>query len=112
MVGEVGRKRMSEIHYRESRIARALGDPAKYTIINILLNHGPLLVKEISQRVRRAQPTVSYHLSKLKGLEIVRYETKVEGTYYWIKYPRELKAIIDNLRSFVKRAQRNLEKDT
>ncbi len=108
----IGDKPMKEILYRESRIARALGEPSKYAIIVLLLERGPMNVYEIVKKVRRSQPTVSHHLSKLKSLEVVRYEAKSDGVYYWIKYPQELRSILKSLKMFIKRTQRGLEYET
>lgn len=105
-------KPMKEIVYRESRVARVLGDPAKYAITNLLLRRGPLNGIEIAKEVRRSKSTVSHHLSKLRGLEIVRYETKNDGVYYWIKYPKELRAIINTLKAFIKRTRKGLASET
>ncbi|MEO0185211.1 MAG: metalloregulator ArsR/SmtB family transcription factor [candidate division WOR-3 bacterium] len=98
-----GIKPMKEIHYRESRVAKGLGDPAKYAITKLLLDTGPLSVNEIAKSVRRSQPTVSHHLAQLKNLEIVRYEARSSGSFYWIKYPEEIRRIIKSLNIFVNR---------
>lgn len=105
-------KPMKEALYRESRVARALGEPARYVITNLLLKHGPLQVTEIVKRVRRSQPTVSHHLAVLRGLEIVRYETKPEGVYYWIKYSKEVRRVLESLRDFVARTQKGLGEES
>ncbi|UCD19699.1 MAG: winged helix-turn-helix transcriptional regulator [candidate division WOR-3 bacterium] len=102
-------KPMKEVLYRESRVAKALGEPARYLITILLLKHGPLQVSEIAKRTRRSQPTVSHHLSVLKGLEIVRYETKPEGVYYWIKYPDAVRLILESFGRFIRRTQIGLE---
>ena len=104
-------KPMKEELYRASRVARALGDPAKYMIVSILFRHGQLSVVEIAKEVRRSKSTISHHLSILRGLDIVRYEVKADGVYYWIKYPEDLRAIQESLRQFVQRAQKGLTSD-
>ena len=104
-------KPMKESLYRESRVARALGEPARYLITHLLLKHGPLSVSDIVKRVRRSQPTVSHHLSILKNLEVVRYDTKPEGIYYWIKYPKETNMILESLYEYVRRVQKGIEED-
>ena len=109
---EIHSKPMKEIVYRESRIAKVLGDPAKYAIINLLLRHGAMSVGEIAKTVHRAESTVSHHLSMLRSLEIVRYEAKTSGVYYWIKYPKELKLILKALNIFFKRSLERLEHET
>jgi DNA-binding transcriptional ArsR family regulator len=104
-------KPMKEALYRESRIAKALGEPARYLIAVLLLKYGPLQVSEIVKRIRRSQPTVSHHLAVLRGLEIVRYETKPEGIYYWIKYPKEVRQILVSFRQYILRTQKGLEEE-
>jgi DNA-binding transcriptional ArsR family regulator len=105
-------KPMKESLYRESRIAKALGEPARYMITILLLKHGPLQVSEIVKRIRRSQPTVSHHLSVLRGLEIVRYETKSEGIYYWIKYPKEIRKVLVSLKEFIERTHEGLAEES
>jgi DNA-binding transcriptional ArsR family regulator len=105
-------KPMKEIVYRESRVARVLGDPAKYAITNLLLRRGPLNGIEIANRVRRSKSTVSHHLNMLRNLEIVRYEVKNDGVYYWIKYPKELRDILKTLKVFVRRTRKGFATET
>ena len=105
-------KPMREILYRATRVAKVLGEPSKYAIIDLLLRLNPLTVSDIASKVRRAQPTVSYHLAALRSLEIVRYEARSNGVYYWIKYPKELRVIKNALLDFVRRTQRGLDHDT
>jgi len=104
-------KPMKEVLYRESRLARILGDPAKYVIVNVLLNEGPLTVNEIVRRVSRSQPTVSHHLARLRSAELVRYEVKSDGSYYWIKYSREVKEVVEALNKFVNRTLHRVHAD-
>jgi DNA-binding transcriptional ArsR family regulator len=105
-------KPMKEALYRESRVAKALGEPARYVITHLLLKYGPLQVSEIVKRIRRSQPTVSHHLAVLRSLEIVRYDTKPEGIYYWIKYPKEIHNILESLKEFIQRTQKGLNTET
>ncbi|MGB9721509.1 MAG: ArsR/SmtB family transcription factor [bacterium] len=104
MTNTIHKKRlMLEVLYRESRIAKALGEPPKMAIVNLLLRKGPLTLTEIANAIHRSKTTSCYHLSKLKALEIVRYETKESGVYYWIKYEKELKELLNALSKFVNR---------
>lgn len=105
-------KPMKEILYRESRVAKALGDPAKYAIIDYLIKNGPANVSEIAEAIHRHIATASYHLAKLRNLEIVRYEVKTDGVYYWIKYPNELRAVMKTLENFVMRTLKRVNHDT
>ena len=94
---------MLELLYRSCRVASAFGKPAKLAIIDLLIKRGPLTLYEISEAIHRSKPTTCQHLSKLKNLDIVRFETKTKGTKYWIKYPEEVKIILDSIEAFVKR---------
>ncbi|MEO0106569.1 MAG: winged helix-turn-helix domain-containing protein [candidate division WOR-3 bacterium] len=107
------RKRpMLEVLYRESRVAKALGEPPKMAIVNLLLRRGPLTLSEIANSIHRSKTTTCYHLSKLKGLEIVRYETKENGVHYWIKYEREIREILNTLSKFVNRSLKGIYWET
>jgi DNA-binding transcriptional ArsR family regulator len=109
-MGRIHREKpMKEILYRESRVAKALGEPSKYAIVQLLLKHAPLNVSEIVKNLKRSQSTISHHLAALRSLEIVRFETKADGVYYWIKYPQELRTILNALEVFIKRTQRGIE---
>ncbi|OGC38827.1 hypothetical protein A2Y85_05320 [candidate division WOR-3 bacterium RBG_13_43_14] len=109
---DFSKKPMVEIIYRQSRIAKALGQPAKYSIIDFLLNSGPTSLDRLSKAIHRSKTTTCYHLSKLKSLELVRYETKTSGVIYWIKYEPELRGIIQALESYIKRAMKNIGSET
>ncbi len=106
------RKPMLELLYRESRIAKALGEPPKMAIVNLLLRKGPLTLTEIARAIHRSKTTTCYHLSKLKGLEIVRYETNEDGVHYWIKYESELEEVIKALSKFVNRTLKGIYYET
>lgn len=103
---------MKEMLYRQSRIARALGEPPKYAILHFLLKKGPQSLGNIAKAIHRSRTTTCYHLSKLKGLEIVRYETKANGVLYWIKYRSEITNIVSGLERFVKRTLTGVHADT
>jgi ArsR family transcriptional regulator len=60
---------------------RALGDPTRLRIMR-LLQEAPLNVSEIVSLVGVGQSSVSHHLSKLKGLELISEERQAGYTYY------------------------------
>lgn len=64
-----------------SKAFRALGDPTRLRIIR-LLSETKLNVTEVMQVVGVAQSSVSHHLAKLKGLELIREERQAGFTYY------------------------------
>src|SRR5688500_15940404 len=64
-----------------SQSFRALGDPTRLRILR-LVAEAPLNVSELVQLVGVAQPSVSHHLAKLRGLELIREERQAGFTYY------------------------------
>ena len=64
-----------------SKAFRALGDPTRLRIMR-LLSETKLNVTEVMQVVGVAQSSVSHHLAKLKGLELIREERQAGFTYY------------------------------
>jgi 2-polyprenyl-3-methyl-5-hydroxy-6-metoxy-1,4-benzoquinol methylase len=65
---------------------RALGDPTRLRILR-LVGEAPLNVTEIVSLVGVGQSSVSHHLSKLKGLELIREERQAGFTYYSLAVP-------------------------
>ncbi len=64
-----------------SEAFRALGDPTRLRILR-LVGEAPLNVSELVSLVGVAQSSVSHHLSKLKGLELIREARQAGFTYY------------------------------
>ncbi|MFL5321983.1 MAG: ArsR/SmtB family transcription factor [Myxococcaceae bacterium] len=64
-----------------SQSFRALGDPTRLRILR-LVAEAPLNVSELVSLVGVAQPSVSHHLGKLRGLELIREERANGFTYY------------------------------
>src|SRR5262249_35044545 len=65
---------------------RALGDPTRLRILR-LVGEAPLNVSEIVSLVGVAQSSVSHHLSRLRGLELIREERQAGYTYYSLSLP-------------------------
>jgi len=103
--------RIIEKKYRGSIICRILGYPIRYAIVKMLLERGPLELDDIVKEVKRAKNTVCEHLSKLKLVNIVRYEKEHGRTIYFVKYPEELTILLDSCEKLVKRATKGLETD-
>lgn len=64
-----------------SQSFRALGDPTRLRILR-LVAEAPLNVSELVSLVGVAQPSVSHHLGKLRGLELIKEERQSGFTYY------------------------------
>ena len=64
---------------------RALGDPARVRIINLLATCGePVCVCELIPSVGLAQATVSHHLKKLVDVGLLEREQRSKWAYYSI----------------------------
>jgi ArsR family transcriptional regulator len=64
-----------------SKTFQVLGDPTRLRILR-LLTETPLNVSEVVQVVGVAQSSVSHHLARLKGLQLIREERQAGFTYY------------------------------
>lgn len=64
-----------------SQAFRALGDPTRLRILR-LVSQAPLNVSELVSLVGVAQSSVSHHLGKLRGLDLIREERQAGFTYY------------------------------
>lgn len=83
-----------EKRYRGSVLCRILGYPIAHAIVKMLLENGPMDLTQITDSVRISKPGVLAHLRKLKIANIIRYEKSWPKTYYWIKYPEEVRAVL------------------
>lgn len=62
---------------------RALGDPARVRIVNVLATAGtPVCVCELIEPLGLAQPTVSHHLKKLLDAGLVDREQRGRWAYF------------------------------
>ena len=62
---------------------RALGDPARVRIVNVLATTGaPVCVCELIEPLGLAQPTVSFHLKKLLDAGLVEREQRGRWAYF------------------------------
>ena len=78
------RKMIPELHYRSSRICRVLGNPTAYEIVKLLKNT-EMRPTEISSAFGLSLPTICDTLRSLRQLDLVRYETRQDGKFYFIK---------------------------
>ena len=66
---------------------KALGDPTRLRILR-LVGEAPLNVSELVSLVGVAQSSVSHHLGKLRGLDLIKEERQAGYTYYSIALPQ------------------------
>ena len=70
---------------RMARVARALGDPVRLQLIDVLRkNAGKVCVCELVPLFDLAQPTVSHHLKVLREAGLVGSERQGLWAYYFV----------------------------
>jgi ArsR family transcriptional regulator len=77
---------------------RALGDPVRVRIINIVANSSePICICDLVDELGLAQPTVSHHVRKLADLELLVREERGKWTYLTIgaQACRRLGSLVD-----------------
>ena len=71
---------------RMARIAKALGDPIRLTLVDVLRKHaGKVCVCELVPLFHLSQPTVSHHLKVLRDAGIVASEREGLWSFYYVK---------------------------
>ena len=64
---------------------RALADPARVRLVNILATCGQVCVCELTEPLGLSQPTVSHHLKKLTDAGLLEREQRGRWAYFSIK---------------------------
>jgi predicted ArsR family transcriptional regulator len=100
-----------EKKYRGSVLCRILGYPITYAIVKMLLEKGPMDLTQIAAEVSISKPGVLVHLRKLKIANIIRYEKRWPKTFYWVKYPKEIRAVLETIETLVARTTKRIELD-
>lgn len=78
---------------RMAKIAKAIGDPIRLTLVDVLRKHaGKVCVCELVPLFDVSQSTLSHHLKKLRDARIVDSERKGLWAYYYVN-PEELKEL-------------------
>jgi ArsR family transcriptional regulator len=81
-----------------AELFRALGDPARVRIMNVLAtNDGPVCVCNLVEPLGLSQPTVSHHMKKLLEVGLVDREQRGKWAYFSLKpeAARKLTAVAD-----------------
>ncbi len=103
--------RILEKKFRGSQLCRTLSYPIAYAIAWLLLEKGPLELDDIVKEVQRSKPAVCHQLSKLRLVNIVRYDKNWRRTRYWIKYPQEMREFFKACDRVITRITSRLKKD-
>jgi ArsR family transcriptional regulator len=70
---------------RMARVAKALGDPIRLQLVDVLRTHaGKVCVCELTPLFDVGQPTVSHHLKVLREAGIVDSERRGLWAYYYV----------------------------
>jgi ArsR family transcriptional regulator len=70
---------------RMARIAKALGDPIRVQLVDVLRKHaGKVCVCELVPLFDLSQPTVSHHLKVLRDAGLVDSERRGLWAYYYV----------------------------
>ena len=78
---------------RMSAIAKALGDPVRLQLVDVLRKHaGKVCVCELVPLFDLAQPTISHHLKVLREAGLVGSERRGLWAYYYVN-PDSLKEL-------------------
>jgi ArsR family transcriptional regulator len=71
---------------RMGRVAKALGDPIRMQLVDVLRKHaGKVCVCELVPLFDLSQPTVSHHLKVLRAAGIVGSERQGLWAYYYVE---------------------------
>lgn len=70
---------------RMATIAKALGDPVRLQLVDVLRKHaGQVCVCELVPLFEVSQPTLSHHLGKLRAARIIDCERRGLWAYYYV----------------------------
>ena len=81
-----------------ARLFRALGDPARVRIVNILsVAGGPVCACDFYDSLGLGQPTVSYHLKKLTEAGLLEREQRGKWAFFSLRSEaiEKLAAVVD-----------------
>lgn len=92
---------MDEKRYRGSRLCRLLGNPVTYQLVVLLDSDGPLAPSKLAKLTGRQISTISSHLAKLRGADVVRYDTRGKETRYWLKHKSEMRGFLKTMERVV-----------
>lgn len=78
-------------------VYRALGDPTRLRIVQMLARQGEVCVCMIVEGLKMNQPAVSQHMTKLKGAGLVNHRKQGQ----WIYYSLNIEAIKSGPLAFI-----------
>lgn len=87
----------NDFHTARAHFFKALGDPTRIRILQLLRQGKPLTVSEIYQGLGQAQNLISHHLACLRNCGLVMAHREGKQVYYRLRSPRvaELLDLVD-----------------
>jgi DNA-binding transcriptional ArsR family regulator len=85
-------KLRNEIYELHARLCKALADPKRLLIINVLRD-GPKSVSELTGELDLSQSNVSQHLAVLRERGVVQATREGNSVFYSLRDPRIVRAI-------------------
>jgi ArsR family transcriptional regulator len=83
---------------RMARVAKALGDPVRVQLVDVLRKHaGKVCVCELVPLFDLSQPTISHHLKVLREADLVASERQGLWAYYYV-----LPGVLDELAAWLR----------
>lgn len=71
-----------------ARIMKTVGHPSRLMILELLLENGPLPVKDIYEAINISQSNASQHLKALEDIDILQSERDGKNICYSIRNPQ------------------------
>ena len=70
-----------------AELFKALGDPARVRIVNVLANNDgePVCICHLTEPLGLSQPTVSHHMKRLLDVGLVEREQRSKWAYFSLK---------------------------
>ena len=78
-------------------VFKALGDPTRLRIVQMLARHGEVCVCKIVDELEMNQPAISHHMAKLKHAGLLN--SRKQGQ--WIHYSLKVEALKDGPLAFL-----------
>ncbi len=69
-------------------VFRALGDPTRYRIVQLLATRGEMACRELGKRFRLSAPALSHHFRVLRECGLLR--VRKDGPYHYFRLNRAL----------------------
>ncbi|MBI4453892.1 winged helix-turn-helix transcriptional regulator [Candidatus Woesearchaeota archaeon] len=82
---------MKELYKLHAEICKVFSNPTRLEILD-LLRDKELSVTELIEKTKLTQANISQHLSIMKSKGIVASNRKGKNIYYWLAYPKIIKA--------------------